>query len=209
MMLFRRDGQNQEEQDGRTIIGGEAADPIMITRTALRPHSRRLSLSLSLTSAPPAIRDRQLGTHPSLCVTLEGSGRRLSVMQRYSTSSRPTVACRRRYHQDYPPPSSPKMTAPIDNTPQRSDADPSHVLPRRERRFSHLMRRQRRSNDTSDGFAVKHPTHTAAHTSLTEFSESRSTSRGGMSVVHPLTCSTVRHGYRATPSPPDGALITT
>ena len=54
-------------------------------------------------------------------------------------------------------------------------------------KWAHLMSRHRRSNATSEGLAVKHPTHTAPHTSRTEFSDSRSTSIGGMRVVHPFT----------------------
>lgn len=63
------------------------------------------------------------------------------------------------------------------------------TLPARARScHTHLMSLHRRSKATSGGFAVKQPTHTAPHTSRTEFSESRSTSMGGMRVVHPFTC---------------------
>lgn len=56
------------------------------------------------------------------------------------------------------------------------------------RQLTHLMSLHRRSKATSGGLAVKQPTQTAPHTSRTEFSESRSTSMGGMRVVHPFTC---------------------
>lgn len=58
---------------------------------------------------------------------------------------------------------------------------------------SHLIRRQRRSNATSGGLAVKQPTHTAAHTSRTELSDSSSTSMGGIRVVQPFTCKHRHH----------------